>query len=85
MAKWLPTARCHFEKRHESFWEKGELLRCKWCEVMLKEFEIEGTVEGEEAYWGKQRGSGLRWKIKATDSPGHWDSNKQLKRGPQWV
>jgi len=82
--KWLPGAACHFPKIHESFWEKGELVRCKWCEAMLKEFEIESRVEGEMALWGKQRGTGLLWKIKGTDSPGKWDSNAQLRMGPKW-
>lgn len=81
---WLPGARCHFEKQHESFWEKGELVRCKWCEIMLKEFEIIGKVRDENAYWGRQRMGGLLWKIKPTDSPGRWDASARLKMGPRW-
>jgi len=80
--RWLPQARCHFERLHESHWEKGELWRCKWCEEFLKEFHVKGRVEGDpEKFWCVNKYNGHVWKIRGTESfrPGAWNIKEAMK------
>ena len=79
--KWLPKARCHFPRIHESFWEKGELYRCKWCEKFLERFSIRGTApDNPEHYFAVDKYSGHLWKIKGRESwsDARWDINKKF-------
>lgn len=86
--KWLPQAHCHFKKIHESFWEKGELWRCKWCEKFLKEFEVLGKVpENPDHYWATHKYNGHIWKIKGTESfkPGAFNVKDTLNNARDFL